>query len=180
MNIFASFSSMKGQMMSTSKPQETVSMSQDIVITRVFDAPLALVWRAWTESEQLMKWWGPEHFTAPVCTIDFRVGGKYHYCMRSPEGQDYWNTGVFLEIVPHQRIVYTDSFADEAGNVVSAASIGMGDDFPPELTVIVTFAEVDGKTHFSLTQRGMPAGEMAEMTHAGWSQSLDKLEATLN
>lgn len=163
-------------------PDSTVQQSpagNSLVITRVFDAPVELVWRAWTESEHLMQWWGPEHFTAPVCTIDFRVGGKYHYCMRSPEGQDFWNAGFFREIVPYQRIVYTDSFADAEGNLVSSAHYGMGDDLPMEMIVILTFEDVDGKTRLTLTQQGLPAGEFADMSVAGWNQSLDKLAASL-
>jgi uncharacterized protein YndB with AHSA1/START domain len=74
--------------------------NKELIITRIFDAPRELVWKAWTEPEQLMRWWGPKSFTSPVCKIDLRVGGVYLYCMRSPEGQDYWNTGVYKEIIP--------------------------------------------------------------------------------
>src|SRR3989337_2780421 len=94
--------------------------SKELVITRLFDAPRELVWKAWTDPKQLMQWWGPKGFTSPVCKQDFRVGGKYLYCMRSPEGKDYWSTGVYREIVAMKKIVCTDSFADEKGNVVPA------------------------------------------------------------
>src|SRR5512134_2988905 len=82
---------------------------QELVITRVFDAPRELVWKAWSEPEHFKRWWGPKGFTCPVCQIDFRVGGKFLGCMRSPEGQDFWSTGVYKEIVPLERIVSTDS-----------------------------------------------------------------------
>ncbi len=90
----------------------------ELVITRIFDAPRELVWQAWTDPKQLVKWWGPKNFTAPVAKIDLRVGGKYLYCMRSPESQDYWSTGTYREVVPPERLVCTDSFADADGNVV--------------------------------------------------------------
>jgi len=97
----------------------------ELHITRFFNASREFLWRAWTEPEHVMQWWGPKGFTSPFCRIDLRVGGSYLYCMRSPEGQDFWSTGVYLEIVPMDRIVATDSFADEKGNVVPASYYGM-------------------------------------------------------
>ena len=152
---------------------------RDLVITRVFDAPRELVWKAWTEPERLKKWWGPETFTAPVIKMDLRVGGSYLYCMRSPEGQDFWTTGVYREIVPMERLVYTDSFSDAEGNVVTASQHGLQGDWPLELLVTVTFEEVGGKTKMTLRQSGIPAGEMSDMTAAGWNGSFDKLAESL-
>src|SRR5512139_1991411 len=97
-----------------------VVKTTELVIERIFNAPRELVWKAWTDPEMLVRWWGPKNFTAPACLLDFRVGGKYLYCMRSPEGKDYWSTGTFTEIIPFEKIVQTDSFADEHGSVVSA------------------------------------------------------------
>jgi len=161
------------------KPSTQVA-TRDLVIERIFDAPVELVWKAWTDPEHVKRWWGPKDFTAPAIKIDFRVGGTYLFCMRSPDGQDYWSTGVYREIVPLKRIVYTDSFADEKGNVVSASHYGMGDDFPLELLVTLTFEDYqDGKTRFTLRHAGMPAGEDSEMAQMGWNQSLDKLAEAL-
>ena len=152
----------------------------ELVITRIFDAPRELVWKAWTEPERLMRWWGPKGFTSPVCKMDLRVGGKYLYCMRSPEGQDFWSTGVYQEIIPPEKLVVTDSFADEHGNVVPATHYGMSPDFPLELQVTVTFEEHEGnKTKMTLRHVGMPAGQMSEMAQAGWSESFDKLAESL-
>ena len=97
------------------------------------------------------------------------------YAMRDPEGNDYWSTGKFLEIVPMSRIVYTDSFADAQGNVIPAAMFGMGDDYPDVTTATLTFEDIgEGRTRLTLVGQA-PAGEMAEMARAGWSTSLDKL-----
>jgi uncharacterized protein YndB with AHSA1/START domain len=100
--------------------------TQELVITRIFDAPRELVWKAWTDPQQLMRWWGPKDFTSPLSEIDLRVGGKYLFCMRSPEGQDFYSTGVYLIIDPPNEIVFTDSFADENGNVVPGLSLRPG------------------------------------------------------
>ena len=154
-------------------------MQQELVITRVFDAPRELVWKAWTEPDRLMQWWGPKGFTAPVCQIDLRVGGKYLNCMRSPEGKDYWSTGVYREIVPLERIVCTDSFADEHGNVVPATHYGMSPDSPLEMLVTVTFEEHEGNTTMTLRHAGLPPGQDQDMAGAGWNESFDKLAESL-
>jgi uncharacterized protein YndB with AHSA1/START domain len=165
--------------MSAKNSTITEAAGRELVITRIFDAPRELVWKAWTEPERMQRWWGPENFTAPVCKIDLRVGGVYHFCMRSPEGQDFWSTGVYREIVEPARLVCTDSFADEQGNVVPASHYGMPGDWPLELLVTVTFEDEGGKTKMTLRQTGIPSGQMSEMTEAGWNGSFDKLAAEL-
>jgi uncharacterized protein YndB with AHSA1/START domain len=151
----------------------------ELVITRIFDAPRDLVWKAWTDPEHCMKWWGPKNFTAPVCRMDLRVGGKYLNCMRGPDGKEYWSTGIYKEIVKPEKLVFTDSFADENGNVVPASHYNMPGKFPLEMVVSVTFEELDGKTKMTLVHSGMPKGEMGEMAGIGWNQSFDKLAETL-
>jgi uncharacterized protein YndB with AHSA1/START domain/predicted enzyme related to lactoylglutathione lyase len=150
-----------------------------IYITQIFDTSLDKVWKAWTEPESVMKWWGPKNFTAPVAKIDLKEGGSYLYSMRSPEGQDFWSTGVYKEIVPMERIVSTDSFADSEGNVVPASHYGMSGDWPLELDVTVTFEEVDGKTRLTLQHQGFPDRENRDLAEAGWKESFNKLDAYL-
>lgn len=165
--------------MATGKSPATTPGGEDLIITRVFDAPRKLVWTAWTEPESMMRWWGPKGFTCPVCRIDLRVGGAYLNCMRSPEGQNYWSTGVYREIIPPERLVCTDCFADEQGNVVPATHYGMSADFPLEMLVTVTFEEEQGKTKFTLKHEGLPPGEDLDNCREGWSQSFDKLAELL-
>ncbi|HEY2392618.1 MAG TPA: SRPBCC domain-containing protein [Candidatus Angelobacter sp.] len=155
------------------------SAANELVVTRVFDAPRELVWKSWTDPERMKLWWGPAMFTAPVCKMDLRVGSKYLFCMRSPQGQDYWSTGVYNEIVPPSRLVYTDNFADEQGNIVSASHYGLPGDWPSQIVVTVTLEEQNGKTKMTMRQKGIPAGPMSEMTSQGWNGSFDKLAASL-
>lgn len=152
---------------------------RELVITRMFAAPRELVWKAWTEPERFMRWWGPKHFTAPFCRIDLRVGGAYLACMRSPEGKDYWSTGIYRELVAPSRLVCTDCFADENGSVVPASHYGMSGEWPLELLVTVTFEEQEGKTRLTLRHAGIPAGEMREQCEAGWNESFEKLAESL-
>jgi uncharacterized protein YndB with AHSA1/START domain len=161
------------------KNSDPTTTSDQIVITRVFDAPRDLVWKAWTEPERLMRWWAPQGFTTPVCTVDLRPGGVFHYCMRSPEGQDIWGIAVYREIVESERIVYTDAFADAEGNPVPPAHYGMSSGHPPETLVTVTFAERGGKTTLTLLHSIPESVEEREGTQQGWIEMLDRLAQEL-
>jgi uncharacterized protein YndB with AHSA1/START domain len=161
---------------------KTTTTGQDLVIERVFDAPRELVWKAWTDPQMAMQWWGPKDFTAPACKIDLRVGGTCLFAMQSPEfndGQPVYSTGTYKEIVPPERLVVTDSFADEHGNVVPAAHYGMGEDIPLELLVTITLEDAGGKTKMTLVHSGLPAGETRDGAGVGWNESFDKLAAAL-
>ncbi len=152
----------------------------ELIVTRVFNAPVNLVWRAWTEPEHFMKWWGPKDFISPICEMDLRVGGKYLFCMRQKSGgRDMFNTGVFKEIIPNEKLVCTQSMSDKDGNIISASQMGMGPEFPDEMIVDVTFEDLDGKTKLTMKQIGMPPSKMRDMAGAGWNQSFDKLEESL-
>jgi uncharacterized protein YndB with AHSA1/START domain len=156
-----------------------MTTSPDLQIRRFFNAPREAVWSAWTRSDLLQRWTGPAGFTAPVYDVDLRVGGKYLLCMRSPDGKKYWSTGVYLEIDAPRKLVMTDSFADENGNVVPASHYGLEAEYPLELQVTVTLEEHDGRTEMILRHAGMPMGAEREGAREGWSTSFDKLAAVV-
>ena len=161
-------------MTSSDSPQVTTD-EEGVVVERVFDAPRELVWQAWAEPEHFKRWYGPTGFTVPTCEIDFRVGGRRLCGMRSPDGFEMFSTGVYQEIVPLDRFVFTDSFADKDGNVVP-----MRDGHPVETIVTVTLEDLgDGKTKMTLRQSGWADPDMAGHAGGGWSQAFDKLEAAL-
>lgn len=157
--------------------------TKDIVITRILNAPRERVWKAWTDPAEAKKWWGPKDFTSPAGTIDLRVGGKYHLCMRGPAGtefdKDMWSGGIYKEVIPMEKIVATDHFMDEKGNIISPKDYGMPGDWPEEMEVTVTFEDAgEGKTKLTLVHKGHPS-DIADMANEGWNQSLDKFEAIL-
>ena len=158
------------------------SLDREIVLSRVFDAPRELVWKAWTDPQMIEKWWGPQAFTAPAVEMDFRVGGKWVFAMQSPDfnsGEPIWSTGKYREIVPFERIVFTDSFADERGNVVPATNYGMAGDFPLEMLVTVELEDIsDGRTKLTVRHEGLPASD-TEGAGIGWSESLEKMAVSL-
>lgn len=152
---------------------------EELVVTRVFDSPRELVFRAWTEPERVRRWWGPEGFTMPYCDIDLRPGGTFLRCMRSPGGRDFWVTGVFREVVAPELLVFTDSFADAEGNVVPPARYGAGPDMPPERLVTVTFEDRAGSTRVTVRHAGLPSGEDRDLVRHGWAGGLESLSGYL-
>jgi uncharacterized protein YndB with AHSA1/START domain len=128
---------------------------------------------------QLTRWFAPEHFEAASAKVDLRPGGEFLYCMRSPEGADFWGKGVYREVTPPERLVYVDAFADQEGNVISPEQYGLSGDYPAETLVTVTLEDQGGKTLVTLRHAGLPAGEASDMTEAGWRSQLDRLARAL-
>jgi len=158
----------------------TVNETERLIATRVFDAPRELVWKAWTDPKYVMQWWGPKGFTAPVCKMDFRVGGKFLFCMRAPDGQEFWNGGEYFEIVLHEKIVYSMYFADAQGNKVQPAQYGIEHEAMDDAHDVITFEDFgDGKT--KLTFIGNESMESAKNSGQleGMNQILDKVAAVV-
>jgi len=142
-----------------------------LVITRTFDAPRSLVFKAWTESEHIARWWGPRGFTSKVLKNEQRPGGAYRIHMRGPDGDDHWTQGVYREFVPPERLVFTNIAMDKDSHPIIDG-----------LTT-VTFAEHGGKTKLTLQTRATGlvsyAAQMLAGMEAGWTQSLDRLAEKL-
>ena len=146
-----------------------------VVIERIFDAPVEIIWQMWTQLEHFKKWYGPKGFSVPVAEMDLRVGGKRLVCMemQKPDGgMQMWTTGEYTEILPNQRLVYTESPADEHGNVVSPSAMGMPDGYPTTTKVTVLLEDLGGRTKMVMTHAGVPAESGAG---GGWEQAFDKL-----
>ena len=156
---------------------------RDLVITRVFDAPVERVWKAWTDPKFVMRWWGPTGFTSPSCKIDFREGGRFIFHMRAPKdfqgGQDFYTAGVYKKIQRHKLIEFTQGLSDKDGNLIDPAKMGMPPDFPKEIPSALAFKAIGNKTELTATEYGWTVGQMREMSEAGLSQCLDKLAAAL-
>jgi uncharacterized protein YndB with AHSA1/START domain len=153
-------------------------------ITRILNAPRERVWQAWTEPEHIRKWWGPKDFTAPYVETDLRTGGKYLYAMHGTAGSEFdtdmYSGGEYLEVIPMEKIVASDHFADAEGNKITPAEMGMPGDWPTEdMKITVTFEDAgEGKTKLTIIHEGHPA-DFAGDAEQGWNQSLDKFEAIL-
>jgi uncharacterized protein YndB with AHSA1/START domain len=150
----------------------------EIVIERIFDAPAKALWRAWTVPEEFARWYGPQGFSVPECRMDLRVGGERICCMAAPNGFRMWIGGLFQEVTPHERLVFTDQPCDEHGNPVPPSHYGMPVEELMQTLVAITFAQSGGRTALTVRQSGFTPEQVAdERAGMGWNQSLDKLAA---
>jgi uncharacterized protein YndB with AHSA1/START domain len=132
-------------------------LDQDFVITRVFDAPRDLVFKAWTDAESMAQWWGPKGYNILVSRFEFRPGGIFLYCMQSSDGHEMWGRFVFREILAPERIVFINSFADEEGNIIRAPFFdGI---WPLEVLTTVTLTDHERGTMLTLHARPLNAVE---------------------
>ncbi len=159
----------------------TEPKKRNLVVARVFDAPVKQVWKAWSDPEYVMQWWGPKGFTCPVAKMDFCEGGISLVCMCAPKefgGQNMYNTWTYKKIVPMQRIEYIVNFTDEDGKKIDPISIGLSQDLPQEVRNLVTVKAVgDNKTEITVTEYDWTVGQMMEMSKQGLEQCLDKMAA---
>jgi len=157
----------------------TEPKTYNVVVTRVFDAPVEQAWKAWSDSELVMRWWGPTGFTCPLARMDFREGGTSLVCMRAPQefgGQDLYNTWTYTKMVPMQRIEFTQNFADKDGNKVTPAAHGLPPEIPFEVRHLITFKPLgDNQTEMTVTEFGYPSAQIVEMSKMGMEQCLDKM-----
>jgi uncharacterized protein YndB with AHSA1/START domain len=154
------------------------------VISRVFDAPRELVYKAFTDPEHMKHWWGPKGFKVIASEMDLRPGGMYHFGLQAPDGSTMWGRFVYREISAPERVVWVHSFSDEKGGLTRHP---MSPEWPLEMLATMSFEDVAGKT--KLTISWAPISESDEeretfdkgrpsMTQ-GWSGTFDQLEAYL-
>ena len=133
---------------------------RELVTTRVFDAPRNLVFKAWTEREHLMRWSAPRGFDVIESTGELRVGGTWRAGMRSPDGAEYWLGGIYREIVPDERLVFTHRWDEEGA---------------ADTLVTVTLTERNGKTEMNFRQTGFRSAESRNGHEGGWSEAFERL-----
>lgn len=145
----------------------SASPARELKITRVFDAPRHLVFKAWTQPEHFARWLGPKDFITVACQMNVQLGGIYRACIRSPEGKDHWMQGIYREIVEPERLVFTFAWEDE-------------DSQPKHETLVtVTFAEQNNQTLMTFHQAIFESVESRDSHHSGWSECFDRLAAYL-
>jgi uncharacterized protein YndB with AHSA1/START domain len=148
-----------------------------VVIERTFDAPVALIWRMWTDPDHFREWYGPGGASVPVASLDVRVGGTRRVCMiAGPSGNErrVWFTGEYREVAENERLVYTESMSDEDGNILSPSDLGLPAGHPATTEVTVELEDLGGSTRMVLTHAGIPQDSPGA---AGWAMALDKLAA---
>jgi len=160
--------------MSSSK-MSVETTERELIFTRTFDAPRELVFRAYSSCEHLKHWWGPRTWPMQECTMDFREGGVWHYCLRGPnQGDASWGKAVFQQIVEPERLVYQDFFCDEQGNVNAEL---------PTVLSTLEFTAVGGKTTLKGRAEYASPSDLKTVLEMGMvdgmSETLDRLEEHL-
>ncbi len=165
----------------TAEKSRSAADAREFVITRLIDAPRALVFKAWTDPEHLAKWWGPKGFTNPICDVDLRAGGAWRIVMRSPEGAEYPIKGVYREIAAPERLVLTDNWEDHPPEFLELLRKHGADSPATEALNTVTFEERGNKTLLTIRTRFDTAAVRDAMVkmgmNEGWSESLERLQA---
>ncbi len=163
----------------------TETKIRDFVISRVFDAPRELLWKAFTVPEHMKEWWGPKGTPVVMSKMDLRVGGGYHGAMRAPDGRLMWAKFVYREVVPPERLVWVHSFSDENGGI---SRHPLSPTWPLQLLTTVIFKEMStGSTRVTLTWSPLDADDKERKTFdsahdsmsGGWGGSFDQLAAYL-
>lgn len=147
----------------------------NLTITREFDAPRDLVWKAWTEPEHISQWFGPEGFSTRIDEYELKSGGRFTYVMIGPDGKEYPGTSLFKEVTPKDRIVATDEFGDDMK--------AENPDLPAGMIVTETFEDLGSKTKVTISIEHLSAADKKKHEDmgvvAGWNSSLDKFERHL-
>lgn len=138
---------------------------RELHFTRLFDAPRAVVFRAWTEPAQAVHWYGPKGFTVEHIEMDVRPGGAWRKCMRSPEGIDYWRSGVYLEVVEPERLSFTYVSDDPQGIEGH------------ETLVTIDFLERGTQTLMTFRQAVFESAATRNSHRNGWGESMDRFAA---
>lgn len=150
------------------KPPEQTVESRELVLTRLIDAPPEKLYRAWTEPALLKQWFCPKPWTVASAELDVRAGGTSSIVMRSPDGEEFPNQGIYLEVVPNQRLVFTDAYTS-----------AWEPSAKPFMTGIITFTPEDGKTRYTARVLHWSAADRQtheEMGfHEGWGKATDQL-----
>jgi uncharacterized protein YndB with AHSA1/START domain len=177
----------KSKLNSTSLPASPAACEDiEFVITRIFNAPRILAFKAWTDPQQMAQWWGPHGFTNPVCELDVRVGGAWRIVMRGPDGTEHPAKGVYREIVEPERIVWTIDHSDlpDQWHDMVNPNRPQGQGKPTlEALSTVTFEEFEGMTKLTIRTRFESVAIRDALLkigmNEGWSQSLERLAAVL-
>jgi uncharacterized protein YndB with AHSA1/START domain len=190
-HVIENFGALEGgkQHLARLEEQAAIMTGPILEIERLFNAPRALVWKAWTEKDRLAQWWGPKGLGMASAELDLRPGGRFLYCMRTPQGQEMWGKFEFRDVIPPQRLVFVNSFSDKDGGITRHPfSPEFAAKWPAEVLNVMTLTEAaGGKT--KLLMHGAPLNATEEQraffisaqtgVRQGFGATFDQLEEYL-
>lgn len=156
--------------------QTVETKDNQIIFTRLFDAPCELVFETYSTCEHLMNWWGPREWPLSYCKLDFRTGGKWHYCMKGPNpGDESWGLALYKEITEPEKIIYNDYFSDKKGTI---------NEDMPAFDSVVTFEQIGAKTKVTVRSEVGSKEEVDKLVEMGmiegFTETWDRLEELLD
>jgi uncharacterized protein YndB with AHSA1/START domain len=155
-------------------------LSKELLITHLFDAPIAVVFEAWTDPEKLRHWYAPDGCTIEYKSIDIKQGGQYHSCIHDPIHGDCWIIGTYLEILPPEKLVFTMQLSNENGDKTNAFTAGKSAEWPAEILTTVTFQSIGDQTKATIHQTVSEAEAKKTGAYQSWIKMFNKLNKQLN
>ena len=155
-------------------------MAKQVQVTRIFNAPLEMVWQLWVDPELVKRWWGPKNFTSPVATIDFREGGKSLVSMQAPTemgGQVFYSIWAYQKILAFETIEFIQCLCDREGHKINPTTVGMPADFPIAIRTVVTFMQIAAEQTAMTVTEYAEFGTISNFAQIGLEQSMDKMLA---
>jgi uncharacterized protein YndB with AHSA1/START domain len=156
------------------------SNPKELLITHLFDAPQEIVFRAWTDPEQLKQWYAPDGCTIEFKAIDVKEGGHFHSCIHDPVHGDCWITGTYLQVQPPEKLVFTMTLSDENGHSTSSIEAGKSEDWPAELVTTITFEPIGQQTKATIHQTVSEEEAKKTGAYQSWVKMFNKLNLMLN
>jgi len=150
-----------------------------LVIEKIFDAEIEKVWKAFTTSEILGKWWSPEGMSSSYISVDLKEGGKFRFCFKGSDGKEFWGLGIYKKIEKPKNLSYLDTFSDSDGNPVPPSHFGMPGDEIIESLVEIAFSKDGNKTHMKISMDNYYDDSMTKDMIKGWNSMFDKLTKIL-
>jgi uncharacterized protein YndB with AHSA1/START domain len=154
-------------------------IKRDLTVVRTYNTALDLVWQAWSDPEQVKRWWGPNYFISSHCVMDFRVGGKTVVSMRPPGGQDIFTEWLYQRIEPMERIEFLQNRVNEQGGIIETDYTDPESATPRDIRTVAVFKALGPRSVLTVTEHDYPGGELFRWEETRLEQTLDRLSTTL-
>jgi uncharacterized protein YndB with AHSA1/START domain len=152
---------------------------RDLTVMRTYNAALDLVWRAWSDPEQVKRWWGPNYFISSYCAMDFHVGGRTVVSLRSPDGPDMYTEWLYQRIEPMERIEFIQNRVNEHGAIIDEGFTDPESAAPRDIRTVAVFKALGPRTVLTVTEHNYPGGELFRWEETRLEQTLDRLGTSL-
>lgn len=157
----------------------TKNKEKELYITHLFNAPVEMVFQAWTDPQQLTQWYAPDGCSISYKDLNIKENGSFHSCIHDPVHGDCWVKGKYLEVKAPEKLVFTMTLSNEAGDTLAAIDAGKPGDWPMEILTTVSFSQIGQQTKLSIHQTVPEASAKENGAYQSWIKMLAKLSGLL-